>query len=183
MFRSFRSFATLAAVALVAAACADSPVAPNATATQVEAESEADFFNLPGTVVDIALSDPNFSTLVAAVVAADLVDALSAPGQRTVFAPTNEAFAALGLNADNIATALTKEQLTSILTYHVTPGRRPAFSLLFTRRLNTLNGEKLRVRKTRDGLRINDSNVIAANVRAKNGIVHVIDAVLLPPAN
>jgi uncharacterized surface protein with fasciclin (FAS1) repeats len=134
------------------------------------------------TIVEIAAGDTAFTTLVAAVVAADLVGALSGDQQLTVFAPTNAAFAKLGLNAGNVG-ALPKDALTDILLYHVTGGRRGAISLLFFKRVKMLNGDIARTRFTRAGFFINDSRIIAGNISAKNGIVHVIGSVLLPPEN
>lgn len=184
MIRSLRSFAALAALLLVVTACAD---APTTSYDSVEPSEElqlssqaAELRRGTQTIVEIALGDTAFTTLVAAVVAADLVDALNGEQQNTVFAPTNAAFAKLGLNAGNIG-SLPKDALTDILLYHVTAGRRGAISVLFSKRIRMLNGDFTRVRLTRNGLFLNDSKVVAANISAKNGIVHVIDSVLLPP--
>lgn len=179
MSRSFRSFAAMLAVVFAGAACADA-ASPTAVTTDASASELR-----PGTqsIVEIAVGNPNFSTLVAAVVAADLVEALSADNQLTVFAPTDAAFGELGLNAENIADALTKDQLTAILTYHVAEGRRAANSVVNARQISTLNGGKLSVSRRDGGAFLNDSRIIGTDISARNGIVHVIDAVLLPPAN
>jgi uncharacterized surface protein with fasciclin (FAS1) repeats len=136
------------------------------------------------TIVDVALSvnaeSGEFSTLIAAVLAAGLADELSAKGQRTVFAPTDAAFAALGLNAGNIGTALSREALTNILLYHVSPGRREAASVVTSTRLRMANKRFTFVSLRADGAYINDSRIVATDVMAANGIIHVIDAVLLP---
>jgi len=174
--RSFRSLAALAALSLSAVACAET-TAPTASLTDATAAELR-----PGsqTIVEIAVGNPSFSTLVAAVVAADLVDALNGTTQLTVFAPTDEAFAALGLNADNIADALSTEALTNILLYHVTEGRRVAQSVVRAPRVKMLNGGTTRISRSGAGVRINDSNIVATDISAKNGVIHVIDAVLLP---
>jgi len=177
MFRSIRSALAVAAVALVGAACAEAPTAASSSRL---ADASADARAGTPSIVDIAAGNPDFSTLVAAVVAADLVDALSANRQLTVFAPTNAAFAALGLNAENIGTALTKEQLQGILLYHVTTGRRVSPSVVNAPRIKMLSGGFTTISRTGDGVRINDSNIVAVDIAARNGIVHVIDAVLLP---
>lgn len=183
MSRTLRSLAAAAAALFLAAACADSPTTTAELQPSAElqlASETAELRRGTQTIVEIASGNPNFSTLVAAVVAADLVDALSTDEQLTVFAPTNEAFAKLGLDASNVGT-LPKDALTDILLYHVTGGRRGAVSVLFTRKIKMLNGDFTRVRFTRDGLFLNDSKVVTANLSAKNGIIHVIDSVLLPP--
>jgi uncharacterized surface protein with fasciclin (FAS1) repeats len=136
--------------------------------------------NLVDVAVSVNASSGEFSTLIAALVAADLVDAIAAPGQRTVFAPTDAAFAALGLNADNIATALSKEALTNILLYHVVPGRRLAEDVVESDRLRMLNRDFAWISLRDDGAYINDSKIVQTDVPASNGIIHVIDAVLLP---
>ena len=131
------------------------------------------------TVVEIAASNSDFSILVDAVKKAELVDALSADGPFTVFAPTNEAFEILfeTLGVSGISD-LTAEQLTPILTYHVVSGKVMSTDLSNTS-VGTLNGQKIKVDLT-DGVKINDSKVVKADIEGKNGVVHVIDKVLLP---
>ena len=132
-----------------------------------------------GTVVDIAVSNPDFSILVEAVTKADLAGALSADGPFTVFAPTNDAFDALfeQLGIDGVED-LSKEQLAPILTYHVLSGRVMSSDLSNTS-VPTLNGKKIDV-KLSEGVHINDSKVVAADISGKNGVIHVIDKVLIP---
>jgi transforming growth factor-beta-induced protein len=135
---------------------------------------------LPPSVVNIALDNSNFSILVQAVVKAGLVDALSGKGPFTVFAPTNEAFNALfaQLKISGID-ALKAEQLIPILTYHVVSGNVLS-SALSNGDVPTLNaGKNLKVNLT-GGVKINDSEVVAANIQGSNGVVHVINKVLLP---
>jgi len=140
-----------------------------------EKKSKAD----AGTVVDIAVSNPDFSILVEAVTKADLAGALSAEGPFTVFAPTNEAFNALfkELGVSGIKD-LTAEQLTPILTYHVVSGKVMSTDLSNTS-VATLNGKKIKI-DISNGVKINDSNVTAADIAGQNGVVHVIDKVLIP---
>lgn len=134
---------------------------------------------LPPSVVNIALDNDNFSILVQAVVKAGLVDALSGTGPFTVFAPTNAAFTALfaqlGISGiDN----LTAEQLTPILTYHVVSGNVLS-TALSNGQVPTLSGKSLNVNIS-GGVKVNDSEVVAANIQGSNGVVHVINKVLLP---
>ncbi|WP_297088758.1 fasciclin domain-containing protein [uncultured Draconibacterium sp.] len=131
------------------------------------------------TVVEIAVSNPDFSILVEAVTKADLAGALSADGPFTVFAPTNDAFSSLfkelGVNG---VSDLTAEQLTPILTYHVVSGKVMSSDLSNTS-VETLNGKKIKV-DLNEGVKINDSKVVAADIAGKNGVIHVIDKVLVP---
>lgn len=177
MLRSFRSLAAAGALLFTATACAD---APTAAAIRTDADA-ADLRPGQQTIVGIALSNPDFSTLVAAVVAADLVDVLNGRRQLTVFAPTNDAFAAIGLNEDNIGD-VPRDVLTDILLYHVTPGRRIAKSVVNAPRIQMLNGGATTISRSAGAVRINASTIVTTDLSARNGIVHVIDAVLLPPA-
>ena len=132
------------------------------------------------TVVEIAVSNPDFSILVDAVKKAGLVEALSAEGPFTVFAPTDAAFKSLfsELGVSGIKD-LSAEQLTPILTYHVVSGKVMSTDLSNTR-VSTLNeGSKLKV-DISDGVMINKSKVVAADIQGKNGVIHVIDKVLIP---
>lgn len=131
------------------------------------------------TVVEIAAGNPDFSILVDAVKKADLAGALSADGPFTVFAPTNKAFNDLfkQLGVDGIKD-LTAEQLTPILTYHVVSGKVMSSDLSNTS-VATLNGKKIKIDLT-NGVMINDSKVVTADISGKNGVIHVIDKVLMP---
>jgi len=137
------------------------------------------FETAAGTVVDIAVSNSDFSILVEAVTKAGLAAALSADGPFTVFAPTNEAFTALfkQLGVSGIKD-LTAEQLTPILTYHVVAGKVMSTDLTNTS-VATLNGQKIKIDLS-NGVKINESNVTTADISGTNGVVHVIDRVLLP---
>ena len=135
---------------------------------------------LPPTVVNIALANDNFTTLVQAIVKAGLVDALSSEGPFTVFAPTNEAFDALftQLGVSGVED-LTAEQLTPILMYHVVPGNVLSTELI-SGEVGTLNGDSNLNVDLSSGVKINESSVVAADIQGANGVVHVIDKVLIP---
>lgn len=135
------------------------------------------------TLVDVATSinasTGEFSTLLAAVAAADLVGALSGDDQLTVFAPTDAAFAAIDLNASNVGT-LPVATLRDILLYHVAPARRNAASVTTSSSITMANGGSTAISVTDAGAFINDARIVQTDVAADNGIIHVIDAVLLP---
>jgi transforming growth factor-beta-induced protein len=137
---------------------------------------------LPPDVVDMAINNKSFSILVEAVVKAGLVDALKADGPFTIFAPTNAAFDALfaDLGVNGIAD-LTADQLTPILLYHVVSGNVRAEDVS-SGMVPTLNPDAmLSIEVSQSGVRINESvNVVATNVQGTNGVIHVIDKVLLP---
>ena len=134
----------------------------------------------PGTVVDVASNTAGFSTLVAAVTAADLVDTLNGEGPFTVFAPTDDAFAALPPGVlDALLLPENKEVLTKILTYHVVPGQVMAADVT-DGDVATVEGQTVTL-STADGVTVNGATVIQADVVADNGVIHVIDAVILPP--
>ena len=137
------------------------------------------------TIVDVAIAVNSdgpfaglFDTLIAAVLAADpaVVTTLSSNGQYTVFAPTDAAFGDLGLDADNIG-SLPQDALTNILLYHVAKGERYAADVVTSSQIRMLNGDFAMV----DGATIDGANIIVTDVDApKNGIIHVVDAVLMP---
>lgn len=130
------------------------------------------------TIVDVAVSAGKFNTLVQAVQAAGLVEALSGEGPFTVFAPTDEAFAQIP--ADTLQAVLNnKEQLTTILTYHVVPGKLMAADVVRSSQLQTLQGQSITV-STEGGVKVDDANVIQTDIEADNGVIHVIDRVIMP---
>lgn len=129
------------------------------------------------TIVDIAVSNDNFKTLVAAVSAANLVDALKSPGPFTVFAPTDEAFAKLP--PGTITTLLQNiPQLARILTFHVVSGRYKKEDLTNINSLISLEGSPISIDLS-DGFEVKNATVIMADIEADNGIIHVIDNVIL----
>lgn len=133
-------------------------------------------------IVELAVSDGRFGTLVSAVSAAGLVEALQDDGPLTVFAPTDEAFAKLDpALLKRLLEPAGRAALTQILTYHVVAGRVDAAAALAAERAATLEGDEVTI-ALRDGrLRVNDAVVLANDVDASNGVIHVIDSVLLPP--
>ena len=134
------------------------------------------------TIVSIAVADGRFTTLVAAVKAAGLVDALSG-GSWTVFAPTDDAFAKLGLNAGNIGSKFSKAELTDILLYHVLTAPVTAVEAKAAQGDLVMGNGKIAGLKVFDGdLYLNDdSKVIIADIYASNGVIHVVDTVILGP--
>jgi uncharacterized surface protein with fasciclin (FAS1) repeats len=133
-----------------------------------------------GTVVDIIVDSPDHETLEAAVIAADLAGTLSGEGPFTVFAPTDDAFAAVD-SALLAAVLADIPTLTAILTYHVHGGNALSTDLMDGMEVTTLNGASVTVTINEEGTFINDAQVIVADLIGSNGVVHVIDAVLLPP--
>jgi len=135
-------------------------------------------------IVDTAVSAGQFKTLAAALGAAGLVDTLKGPGPFTVFAPTDEAFAKLPAGTvESLLKPENKDKLTAILTYHVVPGEVMAADVVKLDEANTVNGKMLKVTTSGDGVMINDAKVTAADISASNGVIHVIDTVVLPPNN
>jgi uncharacterized surface protein with fasciclin (FAS1) repeats len=134
-----------------------------------------------GDIVDTAASAGSFNTLVAAVKAADLVDTLKGPGPFTVFAPTDEAFAKLPAGTvEDLLKPENKDKLIAVLTYHVVPGKVMSSDIAGQKlSVATAQGGKINVNAT-SGVMINDAKVIAADVDASNGVIHVIDKVILP---
>ena len=134
----------------------------------------------PGTIVEVAASNPDFETLVAAVTAAGLAETLSGEGPFTVFAPTDEAFDALPEGVlDALLLPENKDALTSILTYHVVSGEVMAADVT-AGDVPTVEGSTIAI-TTDGGVKVNEANVTATDVDASNGVIHVIDAVLVPP--
>ena len=133
-------------------------------------------------IVDIAVGNSDFSTLVTALKAADLVDALKGEGPFTVFAPTNEAFAKLPKGAlDNLLKD--KEALKQVLLYHVVSGKVTSADVVKVDKANTLSGKDVKVTVSDSGVMINSSKETVVDIMATNGVIHVIDTVLLPPAD
>jgi uncharacterized surface protein with fasciclin (FAS1) repeats len=132
-------------------------------------------------IVDTALANEQFSTLVAAVQAAGLVDTLKGDGPFTVFAPTNDAFAKLPAGTvENLLKPENKDQLVAVLTYHVVPGKVMAADIAGkTLSTATVQGSMVDINAT-NGVMINGATVTAADIETTNGVIHVIDTVILP---
>lgn len=150
------------------------------TATTAFAGTYAEKAKMPGTIVDVAAGNPDFSTLVAAVKAAGLVDTLSSKGPFTVFAPTNAAFAKLPAGTvESLLLPENKAKLSAILTYHVVSGKVLAADVVKLKSAKTVNGKSVTI-NTSKGVKVNNANVTATDIKASNGVIHVIDTVLLP---
>jgi uncharacterized surface protein with fasciclin (FAS1) repeats len=131
-------------------------------------------------IVDTAVGAGSFKTLVAAVKAAGLVDTLKGEGPFTVFAPTDEAFAKLPAGTvEDLLKPENKEKLVAILTYHVVPGKLPAAKVVEAKSLKTVNGKEAPISLT-DGAKIGDAKIVKTDIECANGIIHVIDTVILP---
>ncbi|HEY9649331.1 MAG TPA: fasciclin domain-containing protein [Coleofasciculaceae cyanobacterium] len=130
-------------------------------------------------IVDTAVSAGSFNTLVAAVKAAGLVDTLKSPGPFTVFAPTDEAFAKL---PEGTVDSLLKDipQLTKILTYHVVSGKVTSSDVVKLDKATTVQGSDVKIDASNGGVKVNTATVVTPDVEADNGVIHVIDSVLLP---
>lgn len=131
-------------------------------------------------IVDTAISAGNFKTLVTAVKAAGLVDTLKSPGPFTVFAPTDDAFNKLPKGTvENLLKDIPK--LKSILTYHVVAGKVTSADVVNLKTAKTVEGEDLKINVLGGSPKINDAQVVKADIMADNGVIHVIDKVLIPP--
>jgi uncharacterized surface protein with fasciclin (FAS1) repeats len=168
--------AAIATVSLLASVPSIAFAAPATTTTKVSATAKK-------TIVDVAVSNGSFKTLVAAVKAAGLVPTLSGKGPFTVFAPTDEAFAKLPpVLVESLLKPENKAALVKLLTYHVVAGKVYAKDIQSGSALvKTVDGGSIKVTKTDKAVVIDGSKVIKADVKASNGVIHVIDTVLIPP--
>jgi uncharacterized surface protein with fasciclin (FAS1) repeats len=133
-------------------------------------------------IVDTAVEAGQFQTLAAALEAAGLVETLKGAGPFTVFAPTDEAFAKLPAGTvESLLKPENKDQLTAILTYHVVPGKVMSQDVAGIAEARTVNGEMIDIEVDGSSVKVNDATVTAADVSAANGVIHVIDTVILPP--
>ncbi len=183
----FAGICAALAIMPMAVAC-DSPSAETTgetsteVATDVDAEPSTSAAADGGTIVDVATAAGSFNTLVAAVQAADLVDTLSGEGPFTVFAPTDEAFSALPEGVlDKLLLPENKDVLAQILTYHVVAGEVLA-SDVKTGAVATVEGSEVNLAADAGTVTVNDATVVQADVEASNGVIHVLDTVILPPS-
>jgi uncharacterized surface protein with fasciclin (FAS1) repeats len=178
--RFFSFFAVSLLTAILFTACNNSGEKKPAEDT-TKKMTEEPVMDAPKDVVDIAIGSADHSTLVTAVTAAGLVETLKGAGPFTIFAPTNTAFDALPAGTvTDLLKAENKAKLTNILTYHVVAGNVKAADLKDGQKVKTLQGEELAV-SIKDGkVMINGSNVTTADLAGSNGVIHVIDAVLMP---
>jgi uncharacterized surface protein with fasciclin (FAS1) repeats len=132
-------------------------------------------------IVEVAASNDSFSTLVAAVKAAGLVDVLAGEGPFTVFAPTNEAFAKLPEGTvEDLLKPENKDKLVAVLAYHVVPGKVMAADVVKVNSATTVQGSDITVAASAEGVMVDNANVVMTDVAASNGVIHVIDSVILP---
>jgi uncharacterized surface protein with fasciclin (FAS1) repeats len=132
-------------------------------------------------IVDTAVAAGQFQTLAAALEAADLVGTLKGDGPFTVFAPTDAAFAKLPAGTvESLLKPENREQLVAILTYHVVPGKVEAAQVINLDAATTVNGQDVQITVADNGVQVNNANVIKTDIDASNGVIHVIDTVILP---
>jgi uncharacterized surface protein with fasciclin (FAS1) repeats len=135
------------------------------------------------TIVDTAVAAGQFKTLATALQAAGLVDTLKGPGPFTVFAPTDAAFAKLPAGTlEMLLKPENKAKLAAILTYHVVPGRVMAADVVKLKEAKTVNGRMVSIKAAGGAVKVNSADVISTDIVASNGVIHVIDTVILPPA-
>ncbi len=133
-------------------------------------------------IVDTAVAAGNFKTLAAALGAAGLVETLKGPGPFTVFAPTDDAFAKLPAGTvEDLLKPENKAKLMAILTYHVVPGKVLAADVVKLKDAKTVNGAKVTIKVDGGNVMVNGAKVTATDIMASNGVIHVIDSVILPP--
>lgn len=155
------------------------PVAMAAAMLIPTSEVETPAENPTQNIVEIAASAGSFNTLVAAVQAAGLVETLSGEGPFTVFAPTDEAFAQIP-QADLEALLADKEALTAVLTYHVVPGKVMASDVVKLTSATTANGQDVQIKVWDGKVMVDGATVVSTDIEATNGVIHVIDQVILP---
>ena len=166
-------------IGILIAGCTSQPPAPVVTPAPTAAPTTA----APPmkTIVETAVADGRFTTLVAAVQAAKLDGALSGPGPFTVFAPTDDAFKKLPAGTVETLLKTPEGQLKQILLYHVVDGKVMAADVVKLSSAKTLQGSNVKITAAGGVVKINDATVIITDIQTKNGVIHVIDTVLLPP--
>ncbi|MBJ7243718.1 MAG: fasciclin domain-containing protein [Solirubrobacteraceae bacterium] len=165
----------VASLGVVACGSSDTETTASTTATTTAMTDE--------TIAAVATGNKDLSTLVAALTAADLVTTLEGTGPYTVFAPTDAAFADIQSTVDTLLEPDNKTDLQQVLTYHVVPGTYTAADLTDGQKLKTVEGQDLTVSITDGVVKVNDATVEATDITASNGVVHVINKVLVPPAS
>ena len=140
-----------------------------------------DKYKMKKDIVDTAASTSDFTTLVTAVKAAGLVDTLKGDGPFTVFAPTNEAFAALPAGTvEDLLKPENKDQLVAVLTYHVVPGEVMASDVVKLSEATTVQGTTIDIETSGGAVKVDNANVVKTDIKTSNGVIHVIDSVILP---
>jgi uncharacterized surface protein with fasciclin (FAS1) repeats len=164
----------VASLGVVACGSSDSETTTSTAATTTMSDE---------TIAAVASGNADLSTLVAALTAADLVTTLEGTGPYTVFAPTDAAFADIQSTVDTLLEPGNKTDLQQVLTYHVVPGTYTAADLTDGQKLKTVEGQDLTVSITDGVVKVNDATVEATDITASNGVVHVINKVLVPPTS
>jgi transforming growth factor-beta-induced protein len=166
-------------VALFAAGCTQTtpPTTPTPTPTTLPPTTIA-----PKTCVDIAVADGRFTTLVAALQAANLTETLSGPGPFTIFAPTDDAFNKLPAGTVDTLLQDPGGQLTQILLYHVVAGKFMASDVILKENLTSLQGSPIAISVMNETVMVDGATVLIPDIECSNGVIHVIDSVILPPA-
>ena len=168
------------AAVLAATVLVGGPAMATGTSSNAGIPDIAKPVRVSGTIVDVAVSNPAFSTLVGALTAAGLVGTLQGPGPFTVFAPTDEAFAKVPQSVLMMLVA-DPAALSNVLLYHVTGGRQDLrFTFVAPRDIKTVQGQEVFAERERDTLFINNSRVIGRPIVTDNGVIYVVDSVLLP---
>ncbi|MEM8505968.1 MAG: fasciclin domain-containing protein [Cyanobacteria bacterium P01_D01_bin.1] len=183
--KSFRRFVGVAAALMVLPVVVACETQVSETTEPVETtEAPTDAAETPtedGTIVDVAASNGSFNTLVAAIESAGLAETLSGEGPYTVFAPTDEAFEALPEGVlDALLLPENQETLSQVLTYHVVPAEVPS-SDIAPGMVETVGGESVDVAVDGETVTVNEATVVMPDVMASNGVIHVVDSVLVPP--
>ncbi len=156
-------------------------VADSVAMVEQDAQRKADSTaNAPKSIAQTAMNTESLSTLVAALKAAELAETFSGDGDYTVFAPTNDAFEAVQSTVDMLLKPENKSKLQNVLKYHVVDGAAMASDLSDGQELTTLQGEKLKVTMSDGKVMINGAEVVMADVKASNGVVHVVNKVVVP---
>ena len=169
------SVLAISAFALAACGSSNDETTSSATTSAPATASE--------TIVAAAAATPDLSTLVSALKAADLVSTLEGKGPFTVFAPTNQAFSDIQPTVDKLLEPANKAELKKVLTYHVVPGTYSSADLKDGQKLKTVEGQDLTVSIKGGTVKVNDATVEKADIETSNGVVHIIDGVLVPPGN
>jgi uncharacterized surface protein with fasciclin (FAS1) repeats len=158
--------------------CSDDHAGKSDTSKSAHAKKEAKHSK---DIVDTAVAAGSFKTLTAAVKAAGLVDTLKGEGPFTVFAPTDDAFGKLPEGTlDELLKPENKEKLTGILTYHVVPGKVTAADVVKLTSAKTVNGAEVKIKVDGDTVYVDDAKVVKTDIKTSNGVIHVIDSVILP---
>lgn len=180
MKRMFLLAACLLALAVGVAACGDDDDETTTSGAATTEQTTGSGAETGENIVQVAQGTPDLSTLVEALTVAELAKTLEGPGPFTVFAPTNEAFEALGDTLSTLLEPANQEELVEVLTYHVVPGELTASELSDGQMLETIQGDSLEVKVEGEEVTVNGAAVVTPDVEASNGVVHVIDEVLTP---